>query len=97
MSNHSGEFRRLENNAIISKELKLSDGIVFDVSDNPAFAPQGCYHKYAGKDSSRALALSSNHIEDLRSDYIDLVIWRGPYSMNGLIIIREDTKLWERC
>ncbi|RAK72158.1 cytochrome b5 [Aspergillus fijiensis CBS 313.89] len=34
-------------------------GIVFDVSRNPAFAPGGCYHEYAGKDPSHALARSS--------------------------------------
>ncbi|KAE8367484.1 cytochrome b5 [Aspergillus caelatus] len=47
-------------------------GVVFDVSTNPAFAPEGCYHVYAGKDPSRALALSSCNPADCRPEYDDL-------------------------
>ncbi|PYH78218.1 hypothetical protein BO82DRAFT_291796 [Aspergillus uvarum CBS 121591] len=44
-------------------------GIVFDVSKNPAFAPGGCYHEYAGKDPSHALARSSVHKSSCTAEY----------------------------
>ncbi|KZF26445.1 putative progesterone binding protein [Xylona heveae TC161] len=47
-------------------------GKVFDVTGNPAYAPKGAYHAFAGKDASRALALSSLKPEDIRSDWSDL-------------------------
>ncbi|KAI4266995.1 MAG: hypothetical protein LQ337_008575 [Flavoplaca oasis] len=47
-------------------------GTVFDVSGNTAYAPDGAYHVFAGKDPSRALALSSLKPEDCRSDWEDL-------------------------
>ncbi|KAL8839021.1 MAG: hypothetical protein Q9176_004697 [Flavoplaca citrina] len=47
-------------------------GTVFDVSGNTAYAPEGAYHVFAGKDPSRALALSSLKPEDCRSDWEDL-------------------------
>ncbi|CAO1605186.1 hypothetical protein XANCAGTX0491_008709 [Xanthoria calcicola] len=47
-------------------------GTVFDVSGNTAYAPEGAYHIFAGKDPSRALALSSLKAEDCRSDWEDL-------------------------
>ncbi|KAL8942302.1 MAG: hypothetical protein Q9211_001448 [Gyalolechia sp. 1 TL-2023] len=47
-------------------------GTVFDVSGNTAYAPKGAYHVFAGKDPSRALALSSLKAEDCRPDWEDL-------------------------
>ncbi|KAL8944072.1 MAG: hypothetical protein Q9216_000663 [Gyalolechia sp. 2 TL-2023] len=47
-------------------------GTVFDVSGNIAYAPEGAYHVFAGKDPSRALALSSLKAEDCRPDWEDL-------------------------
>ncbi|KAI4192202.1 MAG: hypothetical protein LQ346_004425 [Caloplaca aetnensis] len=47
-------------------------GTVFDVSGNTAYAPEGAYHIFAGKDASRALALSSLRAEDCRPDWDDL-------------------------
>ncbi|KAL8771103.1 MAG: hypothetical protein Q9209_003274 [Squamulea sp. 1 TL-2023] len=47
-------------------------GTVFDVSGNTAYAPEGSYHIFAGKDASRALALSSLKAEDCRPDWEDL-------------------------
>ncbi|KAK2748726.1 hypothetical protein FQN57_000307 [Myotisia sp. PD_48] len=47
-------------------------GIVFDVSGNPAYGPEGNYHVFVGKDSSRALAKSSLKPEDCRSEWEDL-------------------------
>ncbi|KAF2458956.1 putative progesterone binding protein [Lineolata rhizophorae] len=47
-------------------------GKVFDVSKNPAYSPNGQYHVFAGKDSSRALAQSSLKPEDCRPEYEDL-------------------------
>ncbi|KAI4256549.1 MAG: hypothetical protein LQ352_002045 [Teloschistes flavicans] len=47
-------------------------GTVFDVSGNTAYAPEGAYHIFAGKDASRGLALSSLKIEDCRPEWEDL-------------------------
>ncbi|ETN36778.1 uncharacterized protein HMPREF1541_09056 [Cyphellophora europaea CBS 101466] len=47
-------------------------GIVFDVSSSKAFALGGPYHIYAGKDPSRALALSSVRPEDCIAELADL-------------------------
>ncbi|KAL6240366.1 hypothetical protein RBB50_012736 [Rhinocladiella similis] len=47
-------------------------GIVFDVSRNSAYQPGGCYHVFAGKDPSRALAISSLKPEDCVPDWYDL-------------------------
>ncbi|KAL8732563.1 MAG: hypothetical protein Q9181_003905 [Wetmoreana brouardii] len=47
-------------------------GTVFDVSGNTAYAPDGAYHIFAGKDASRALALSSLKAEDCRPEWEDL-------------------------
>ncbi|PYH42984.1 uncharacterized protein BP01DRAFT_278124, partial [Aspergillus saccharolyticus JOP 1030-1] len=47
-------------------------GIVFDVSQNPSFAPGGCYHELAGKDPSRALARSSFHKSRCKAEFHDL-------------------------
>lgn len=47
-------------------------GTVFDVSGNTAYAPKGSYHVFAGKDPSRALALSSLKAEDCRPEWEDL-------------------------
>lgn len=47
-------------------------GIIFDVSRNSAYHVNGSYHVFAGKDSSRALALSSLKPEDCRPDWYDL-------------------------
>ncbi|KAK5189056.1 hypothetical protein LTR99_010991 [Exophiala xenobiotica] len=47
-------------------------GIVFDVSRNPAYGPNGPYHVYAGKDPSRALATSSLSPEDCVPEWHDL-------------------------
>ncbi|KAL8972891.1 MAG: hypothetical protein Q9183_000280 [Haloplaca sp. 2 TL-2023] len=47
-------------------------GTVFDVSGNTAYAPEGAYHIFAGKDASRALALSSLKADDCRPEWEDL-------------------------
>ncbi|KAI9886540.1 MAG: hypothetical protein M1823_001651 [Watsoniomyces obsoletus] len=47
-------------------------GSVFDVSGSKNYGPGGAYHVFAGKDASRALALSSTKAEDVRPDYEDL-------------------------
>ncbi|KAJ4502981.1 hypothetical protein HRR83_009205 [Exophiala dermatitidis] len=47
-------------------------GTVFDVSKNPAYSEKGQYHVFAGKDPSRALALSSLKPEDCVPDWDDL-------------------------
>ncbi|KAL8859374.1 MAG: hypothetical protein Q9178_004052 [Gyalolechia marmorata] len=47
-------------------------GTIFDVSGNTAYAPGGSYHVFAGKDPSRALALSSLKPEDCRAEWEDL-------------------------
>jgi len=47
-------------------------GIVFDVSANPAYAPDKKYHLFAGKDVSRALACSSLKPEDCKPEWHDL-------------------------
>ncbi|KAK6387517.1 hypothetical protein LTS17_000786 [Exophiala oligosperma] len=47
-------------------------GTVFDVSRNVAYRPGGAYHVYAGKDPSRALALSSRNPEDCVPQWFDL-------------------------
>ncbi|KIW18882.1 hypothetical protein PV08_03171 [Exophiala spinifera] len=47
-------------------------GTVFDVSRNTAYRPGGAYHVYAGKDPSRALALSSRDPEDCVPEWYDL-------------------------
>ncbi|KAI6248647.1 putative steroid-binding protein 3 [Erysiphe necator] len=47
-------------------------GKVFDVSGNKAYLPGGPYHNFAGHDASRALALTSTKIEDVRHEWEDL-------------------------
>jgi membrane-associated progesterone receptor component len=47
-------------------------GTVFDVSKNKAYGPGGNYQVFAGKDPSRALALSSLKPEDCVPDWSDL-------------------------
>ena len=47
-------------------------GTVFDVSKNKAYAPGGSYHVFAGKDPSRALALSSLKPEECVPEWHDL-------------------------
>ncbi|KAI9790509.1 MAG: hypothetical protein M1816_005016 [Peltula sp. TS41687] len=47
-------------------------GRVFDVTGNNAYAPNGPYHVFAGKDASRALAMSSTKAADVRPDWTDL-------------------------
>ncbi|KAF1990807.1 progesterone binding protein-like protein [Aulographum hederae CBS 113979] len=47
-------------------------GTVFDVSGNAAYAPKGNYHVFCGKDSSRALALSSLKPEECVAEWQDL-------------------------
>ncbi|CAD6499811.1 BgTH12-03918 [Blumeria graminis f. sp. triticale] len=47
-------------------------GKVFDVSGNKAYLPGGSYHVFAGRDASRALALTSVKIEDVRPEWEDL-------------------------
>jgi len=47
-------------------------GTVFDVSKNPAYGEKGQYHVFAGKDPSRALALSSLKPEDCVPEWDDL-------------------------
>jgi len=47
-------------------------GIVYDVSGNKAYGPDGSYKVFVGKDASRALALSSLKVEDVRPDWYDL-------------------------
>lgn len=47
-------------------------GTVFDVSKNAAYAEKGQYHVFAGKDPSRALALSSLKPEDCVPEWDDL-------------------------
>ncbi|POS82605.1 hypothetical protein EPUL_005168, partial [Erysiphe pulchra] len=61
------------------KRRKTSDlcyvaikGKVFDVSGNKAYLPGGPYHNFAGHDASRALALTSTKVEDVRPDWEDL-------------------------
>ncbi|OJJ45356.1 hypothetical protein ASPZODRAFT_26709 [Penicilliopsis zonata CBS 506.65] len=47
-------------------------GVVFDVSSNPAFAPGGCYHVFAGKDASHAMACSSRNPKDCTAECHDI-------------------------
>ncbi|RMD43262.1 hypothetical protein DV735_g1863, partial [Chaetothyriales sp. CBS 134920] len=47
-------------------------GTVFDVGKNKAYGPGGNYHVFAGKDPSRALALSSLKAEDCVPEWDDL-------------------------
>ncbi|KAJ9636665.1 hypothetical protein, variant [Exophiala oligosperma] len=47
-------------------------GTVFDVSKNSAYGEKGQYHVFAGKDPSRALALSSLKPEDCVPEWGDL-------------------------
>jgi len=47
-------------------------GTVFDVSKNAAYRPGGNYHVFAGKDPSRALAMSSLKPEDCVPEWYDL-------------------------
>ncbi|RKF71111.1 putative steroid-binding protein 3 [Golovinomyces cichoracearum] len=47
-------------------------GKVFDVTGNKAYLPGGSYHIFAGHDASRALALTSTKVEDVRPDWEDL-------------------------
>jgi len=47
-------------------------GTVFDVSKNSAYATEGQYHVFAGKDASRALATSSLKPEDCVPTWEDL-------------------------
>ncbi|KIX04794.1 uncharacterized protein Z518_05665 [Rhinocladiella mackenziei CBS 650.93] len=47
-------------------------GTIFDVSKNAAYAEKGQYHVFAGKDPSRALALSSLKAEDCVPEWDDL-------------------------
>ncbi|KAL4790639.1 cytochrome b5-like heme/steroid binding domain-containing protein [Aspergillus venezuelensis] len=47
-------------------------GIVFDVSRNSAYGPEGQYKVFAGKDASRALACSSLKPEECRPEWYDL-------------------------
>ncbi|KAI5294351.1 hypothetical protein KEM52_004197 [Ascosphaera acerosa] len=47
-------------------------GVVFNVSRNPMYKPDGSYHLFAGKDASRGLACSSLKPEDARPEWYDL-------------------------
>lgn len=47
-------------------------GIVYDVTGKTSYQPNGSYHVFAGKDASRALALSSTKPEDVRPEWKDL-------------------------
>jgi len=47
-------------------------GIVFDVTRNSAYGQGGQYHVFAGKDPSRALAMSSLKPEDCVPDWSNL-------------------------
>ncbi|KAF1810410.1 progesterone binding protein-like protein [Eremomyces bilateralis CBS 781.70] len=47
-------------------------GKVFDVSGNPAYAPKATYNVFTGKDSSRALGLSSLKPEECVAEWEDL-------------------------
>ncbi|KAK5305582.1 hypothetical protein LTR99_003126 [Exophiala xenobiotica] len=47
-------------------------GTVFDVSKNSAYGEKGQYHVFAGKDPSRALALSSLKPDDCVAEWDDL-------------------------
>ncbi|KAI9828593.1 MAG: hypothetical protein M1826_005975 [Phylliscum demangeonii] len=47
-------------------------GHVFDVTGNKSYMVDGPYHVFAGKDASRALAMSSVKPEDVRPDWADL-------------------------
>lgn len=54
-------------------------GTVYDVTGNSAYAPSsgpgdkgGAYHIFAGKDASRALAMTSVKEEDVRPEWEDL-------------------------
>ncbi|KAL0635861.1 hypothetical protein Q9L58_005203 [Maublancomyces gigas] len=46
--------------------------VVFDVSGNSSYAVGGSYHVFAGKDASRALAMSSVKPEDVAPEWEDL-------------------------
>merc|ERR1711939_730938 len=57
----------------LSKPILIAiKGTVFDVSRNRAYQPEGPYCVYAGKDPSRALALSSLKPEDCVPEWYDL-------------------------
>ncbi|KAI9376505.1 cytochrome b5-like heme/steroid binding domain-containing protein [Aspergillus egyptiacus] len=47
-------------------------GIVFDVTRNTAYGPDGQYKVFAGKDASRALACSSLKPEMCKPEWYDL-------------------------
>ncbi|MCJ1286928.1 hypothetical protein MMC26_006274 [Xylographa opegraphella] len=47
-------------------------GTVFDVTGNASYAAKGPYRVFAGKDASRALAMSSVKPEDCRPEWEDL-------------------------
>ena len=54
-------------------------GLVYDVTGNSSYAPPsasddkgGAYHVFAGKDASRALAITSVKPEDVRGEWADL-------------------------
>ncbi|KAJ2902698.1 hypothetical protein MKZ38_000208 [Zalerion maritima] len=47
-------------------------GKVYDVTGNKAYQEGGSYHVFAGKDASRALALSSKDEKDVKSEWSDL-------------------------
>ena len=50
----------------------LVKGKVYDVSGKAAYAPGGQYHVFAGKDASRALAMTSVKSEDVKPEWSDL-------------------------
>lgn len=47
-------------------------GLVYDVTGNKAYQPEGAYHVFAGKDASRALAKSSTQADDVSPVWKDL-------------------------
>jgi predicted heme/steroid binding protein len=70
MEEFTAERLKEFNGADASKPIYLAvRGVVFDVSTNrAAYAPGGAYHKFAGKDASRALAKSSLEDADCIAD-----------------------------
>ena len=53
-------------------KLIIISGIVYDVSEEPNFRPEGLFNIYAGKDASRALGMLSRQPEDAVSDWSTL-------------------------
>ncbi|KKY25101.1 putative progesterone binding [Phaeomoniella chlamydospora] len=66
------ELKKCDGSDETKPTLVAIKGTVFDVSHNKAYQPGGQYHVFAGKDPSRALAMSSLKEADAVPDWQDL-------------------------